>query len=155
MRIFILGPTGSGKSYLANLLSKELGIPIIEGSAWIRTLTGRWDHGPEAAAFLSERSQELLKEDPDISLQTLQKLVGASESCIVVGLRNPVDFHGLCDCERCIIEMTGLPVTEFEQQGLEAIFKIADPDIVLKAPNYKLEDVLEGITNVEQLYQCT
>ncbi len=144
MRIFILGPTGSGKSFLANLLGQELQLPILEGSSWIRTLTGRWDHGPEAASFLAEASQALLRDDPTISLRTLRDKDPGD--CIFVGLRNPVDFFGLYGYpDEVVIKMVGEPASAFEREGLGKIWKCLIPNITLEARKYVLQDVLREI----------
>lgn len=146
--IYVLGPTGSGKSYLARLLAEHLGGRIVEGSSWIRSLTGCWEHGPEAAALLSRASQEHLGRDPEISLRTLLQLVqDPPHPIIVVGLRNPVDFVGLQTAHGpgFVIRLTGDPVTEFERTGMAAIWAVRAPDLTLARGQYSIEAVVRRI----------
>ena len=145
MRIFVLGPTGSGKSHLAKLLSQHLSLPVIEGSSWIRSITGRWDHGPEASQFLARESMKLLGQDPAISLRTLREKDPGN--CIFVGLRNPVDFFGLWGYpDEVVIKMIGEPTTDFERTGLAKIWGLVSPNLTLEAYNYDIEDVVGEIT---------
>jgi len=144
----LCGPTGSGKSYLARLLAEHTGGRVVEGSAWIRSLTGCWEHGAEAAAMLSRASQEHLARDPEISLRTLLRIVqDPPHPVIVVGLRNPVDFFGLQAAHGpgFVIRLTGDPVTEFERAGMAAIWAARAPDLILTLGQYSIEAVVRKI----------
>lgn len=146
--IYVIGPTGSGKSYLARLLADPLKGRIVEGSAWIRTLTGCWEHGPEAAEMLSRVSREYLQRDPEVSLRTLLELTrDQTQPVIVVGLRNPVDFFGLRAAYGggFVIRLTGDPVTEFERDGLATIWSGCSPDITLTRGQYDIQEVLSYV----------
>ena len=140
MRLFILGTTGSGKSYLADQLARALQLPVLEGSSWIRRLTGVWEHGPVYSQALAEASQALLAMDPERSLKELRR--HDPGQCIFVGLRNPVDYFGLVTPLSITIRMVGEPTTDFEREGLAKIFKDREPDLTLTAYQYQLDEVL-------------
>lgn len=149
--IYVIGPTGSGKSYLARLLAEHLGGRVVEGSSWIRTLTGCWEHGPAAAEMLSRESQEHLRRDPKISLRTLLELTrDQARPVIVVGLRNPVDFFGLRAVHGpgSVIRMSGVPVTDFERDGLAEIWRGCNPTLTLTLGEYDIQEVVSHVRHV-------
>lgn len=144
MRIFVLGPTGSGKSYLAKLIGDRFKLPVIEGSTWIRELTNCWDHTPEATAFLTKESIAQLAADPDISARALKEK--DTGNCVFVGLRNPRDFAALYQEGDFMIWMAGEPVTEFEEHGLGIIAGLVPIDLFLTAHEYDPEDLFLAVS---------
>lgn len=154
-RIYIVGPTGSGKSYLGRRLCDALGATLVEGSSWVRALTGRWDHGPEASRYLSEVSERELHQDPHVSLRKLIELTAdEGQDYVIAGLRNPVDFIGLWERHQGVsILLTGEATSEFERVGIEAILTYLHqvgrpPDLILRRGEYDFDAVLSKISDL-------
>lgn len=130
--VIIIGPSGAGKSTLAAAIKAAAAegvgdIALIEGSQWIRERFQRWDHSPETAAFLAQRSKELLAEDPNIALRAMQNTLSKSHCrpSLVVGLRNPTDFVGLYDpTTTLVVVIAGEPANRWEEEGLSQIMSI-------------------------------
>jgi len=153
--IYIVGPTGSGKSYLGHRLCEALGTTLVEGSTWVRALTGRWDHGPEASQYLSEVSARELQRDPHVSLRKLIELTAdEGQGHVIAGLRNPVDFIGLWERRPGVsILLTGESTSEFERVGIEAILLYLHqvgrpPDLILRRGEYDFDTVLAKISDL-------
>ena len=147
---YIVGPTGSGKSYLATHLAAALGGEVVEGSSWIRKLTGCHQHGPEAAQMLSRASARELAKDPEVALRTLLSLTqDPSVRYFIAGLRNPVDFNGLWRHRPgVLIEMQGEAQSAFERDGVQAIVSIRTPDLRLTRGAYTVPSVAELVSSL-------
>jgi hypothetical protein len=141
-KVFIIGPTGSGKSYLAQRLSEKTGVQIVEGGHWIRSLTNRWDHGPEAAEFLARESKQALAKDPEAALKAMRAAIDGKPA-IVVGLRNVLDFKGLFEPGDILVRMTGNPATEFESTGIAQIAALAPVKHTLTLGEYGNPEIKE------------
>lgn len=90
-RVFIIGPTGAGKSTLAQALGEKLGAHVVSAGGWAR------------AAFPSKQREELataavakLREDPDVAIRWMEREGLEDGYQIVEGVRNPRDFALLC-----------------------------------------------------------
>jgi hypothetical protein len=145
--IYVVGPTGSGKSFLANLLATSFNGTVVEGSSWIRKLTGCYEHGPEAAQRLAEATRKELSRDPEIALRTLREMTkDTSQFCVISGLRNPTDFSGLWQRRPgLLIVMQGEACNTFEREGIATILTLKTPDMTLTRGRYELPDVLKTI----------
>lgn len=145
--IYLVGPTGSGKSFLANLLATSFNCDVVEGSAWIRKLTNCYEHGPEAAQRLAEATRKELAKDPEIALRTLRKMTADTNKLFVIsGLRNPTDFSGLWEHRPgLLIQMRGEACNTFEREGIATILTLRKPDLTLTRGRYELPDVLRTI----------
>lgn len=126
--IFVIGPSKTGKTPLADRLAASLGFARVSGSEWVRT---QFKPGPDPSTFLADitaYSQQELQRNPDVCVDFIfQKynLVGKG-GFVIEGLRNPRDFMLLFRPERDLVlflDYYNNPVTptDFEEKGIRLI----------------------------------
>lgn len=119
--VFIIGPTGAGKSTLAHALGTALDAPVVSAGGWARAL-----FPDKSGKALAEAAVQRLREDPDVALHWICERVGCAKGFAVVeGIRNPRDFALLCNPQvDCLIRLTVpavAPASAWEARGLEAL----------------------------------
>ena len=77
MRIFLIGPSGVGKSTVAPLLATQLGLPVLDSDLELQRLLGR----PLATLFASEGEPAFRRHERELLLN----LAAASDAVVVVG----------------------------------------------------------------------
>lgn len=119
--IFIIGPTGIGKTTLARNLASEYQYKLIGASEWVRTkFIGNTEEITKSAI------EELVK-NPDVCVDFIKKNYPIHlGGFIIEGIRNPRDFAHLFQPNDIIISLSnfGIPIdgeTEFEKIGLCSI----------------------------------
>ncbi|MBI5513089.1 MAG: hypothetical protein HY909_04930 [Deltaproteobacteria bacterium] len=94
MKVFVLGPSRSGKTPFARGLAEALGVPWHGASAWVRARFPGGDF-PTREAFVEAITRfalEELKRDPSVSIRHLRGTADLGRPCVLEGLRNPYDF---------------------------------------------------------------
>lgn len=131
MKIFIIGYSRSGKTTLAELMAKELGVKYCSASGWLHqmfdvmALCAKDETKQEYIERLTALSLDTLQTDPDVCIRYVRK----SQATIIEGIRNPRDFLELFDpitdvviyCNRYDVQDAA---TNFEADGLSAIKQI-------------------------------
>lgn len=107
MSIFIVGPTGIGKTTLSDAVAARFGLQRVSGSEWVKRrfgeFTGTGASGDKAAytAAITAYSRQALRADPRACVSYLRHRYDLDGAALVVeGLRNPHDFHQLFRPER-------------------------------------------------------
>ncbi len=132
MRIFVLGRSHTGKTPFARRVAEALGIRHVGASAWVRERFPEPRPADDAPAVERARFVDAitrfataeLRRDPNISVASLRARVGADESCVIEGMRNPYDFTCTFDprTDHAVFldHTAGAPPTAFER-GLDVI----------------------------------
>ena len=129
MKIFIIGATKSGKTTLAEKLSKKYNFKHIKASALIRDIFPKnesdFKSKQEFTEAITKFSLDINRKDPYIVSRYLRTSNNLDQNCIIEGIRNPNDFFELFDIanDKVILlkhENSDLKETEFEK-GIEII----------------------------------
>ena len=103
MSVFIVGPTGIGKTTLADRIAAHFGLQRISGSEWVKRRFGPFTGGDKAAytTAITAYSRQALRDDPRACVSYLRHRYDLDGAALVVeGLRNPHDFHQIFRPER-------------------------------------------------------
>lgn len=106
MSIFIVGPTGIGKTTLADRIATHFGLLRVSGSEWVKRRFGPFTGGDKAAytAAITAYSRRALGVDPRACVSYLRHNYDLDGAALVIeGLRNPHDFHQLFRPERDVV----------------------------------------------------
>lgn len=102
MNLFIIGPSQTGKSTLAQGIALDTGMKHITASSWVRS-----KFKPEESPTredLTQKSTDLLREQSTMATDTLRALHDLdSGGYIIEGIRNPFDFARLYRPERDVV----------------------------------------------------
>jgi hypothetical protein len=135
MKVFILGPSGTGKTPMATHLATALGVPHVRASAWVRARFPRPASALSGVAADAARQAFVdaitafataeLRRDPWACLDHLASTRDVEGPAVIEGVRNPFDFVHLYDprVDRVIWlthTATALAPTTFER-GLDVI----------------------------------
>ena len=129
MKVFIIGATKSGKTTLAEKLSKKYNFKHIKASALIRDIFPKnesdFKSKQEFTEAITKFSLDINRKDPYIVSRYLRTSNNLDQNCIIEGIRNPNDFFELFDIanDKVILlkhENNDLKETEFEK-GIEVI----------------------------------
>ena len=129
MKVFIIGATKSGKTTLAEKLSKKYNFKHIKASALIRDIFPKnesdFKSKQEFTEAITKFSIDVNRKDPYIISRYLRTSNNLDQNCIIEGIRNPNDFFELFDIvnDKVILlkhENNDLKETEFEK-GIEII----------------------------------
>ncbi len=129
MKVFIIGATKSGKTTLAEKLSKKYDFKHIKASALIRDIFTKnesdFKSKQEFTEAITKFSIDVNRKDPYIISRYLRTSNNLDQNCIIEGIRNPNDFFELFDIanDKVILlkhENNDLKETEFEK-GIEVI----------------------------------
>ena len=129
MKVFIIGATKSGKTTLAEKLSKKYDFKHIKASALIRDIFPKnesdFKSKQEFTEAITKFSLDVNRKDPYIISRYLRTSNNLDQNCIIEGIRNPNDFFELFDIvnDKVILlkhENNDLKETEFEK-GIEII----------------------------------
>ena len=129
MKVFIIGATKSGKTTLAEKLSKKYNFKHIKASALIRDIFTKnesdFKSKQEFTEAITKFSLDVNRKDPYIISRYLRTSNNLDQNCIIEGIRNPNDFFELFDIanDKVILlkhENNDLKETEFEK-GIEVI----------------------------------
>ena len=129
MKVFIIGATKSGKTTLAEKLSKKYDFKHIKASALIRDIFPKnesdFKSKQEFTEAITKFSLDINRKDPYIVSRYLRTSNNLDQNCIIEGIRNPNDFFELFDIanDKVILlkhENNDLKETEFEK-GIEVI----------------------------------
>lgn len=86
--LWVIGPTGSGKSTFAKDVGCLLDIPLLECGKWSREMVG-----PNASVeYITNASLNALKENNRLFSNKIKEELASRPTSIVVGSRNPIDF---------------------------------------------------------------
>jgi hypothetical protein len=114
VKIFVIGPSESGKTPLARRTAEALGIPCHGASAWVRE---RWPKGSPVDEMTRWAIEEL-RRDPGVSVKALHRHADLDAPCVIEGMRNPYDFV-TCFDPRCdvvvVLRRDVSAVTAFER----------------------------------------
>ncbi|HSD87012.1 MAG TPA: hypothetical protein VLB44_05835 [Kofleriaceae bacterium] len=120
MKIFVIGPSHSGKSPLARRAAEALGVPCHGASAWVRE---KWPPGSPVEEMTSWAADQL-RRDPGVSVKALRARADLDGPCVIEGMRNPYDFVSCFDarCDLVVSLQLGdhKAATAFER-GLDVI----------------------------------
>jgi len=129
MKLFILGPSQSGKTTLAKQLAEIYGFEHLSASRWVKQ---SWQKSPEdfpdRAAYIqaiTAYSLASLHQSPYACIDYIRERLPCSGGIIVDGIRNPHDFIHLFDwqsdrCLHLIYQRHPISSNSFEQ-GLAVI----------------------------------
>ncbi len=138
MNILIFGNTGVGKTTLANMLAKKLGMNYIPANKFIREKFIKenleyididnkveWNEDKRKAynEKITKFSLDMLRENPLANAKEFLNI----ENAIIEGFRNPFDFMMAYKPGYQIIHyLGGEPRSEFEAVGIKSIISIID-----------------------------
>lgn len=122
MKIFIIGPSKSGKTPFADRVAAGLRCPCVGASEWFR------QHFPpqgdlsrqEFTDAITRFSIEVLRRDPDVNIRYLRDKRLPSTPSVVEGIRNPRDFAHLFDYQEDRVVFLSCSQTDLEQTNFEA-----------------------------------
>lgn len=138
MNIFIIGPSRSAKTPIANLVAKELGVDRISASDWIRSIFNTSnpivtiEDKQKALEEITLLSQNLLKENPNRCIDYLQSKYAINDlDHVLEGFRNPRDFLTLFNPRNDRVVLLTHPSSPlhpltFETEGLSIIEQSID-----------------------------
>lgn len=130
MSIFIIGPTGVGKTTLANRLAEKFALRRVSASEWARRAFGPpTDCAGDAVRYveaLTEFSRRALRADPQVCVRFVRSSYDVDGGALVIeGVRNPHDFHQLFRPERDVAVILWPAraewATDFERDGVMMI----------------------------------
>lgn len=133
--VFILGPSNSGKTSIANLVSQALVMPVISASDWVRKeFIGSTLPKQQLIEAMTSYSQKQLHQDPEVCLKHIRTNypdVETKRGFILEGFRNPKDFLTLFNPRTDLVvrlSYTGNPYhgMSFERKGILVIDQSID-----------------------------
>lgn len=131
-KVFVLGPSASGKTPFARALCDALKLPHVPASAWVRERFPGGDFATRAdfVDAITRFSIAQLRDDPARCTDYLFAHYDLSRPCVIEGMRNPHDFVRCFDarCDIAVLlshEGTALTPTAFER-GLDVIAQYLD-----------------------------
>jgi hypothetical protein len=100
MKLFVLGPSGAGKTPFARQAAGALGLQHVMASEWVRRLFPAGPPYPDRDAFvraITHFSVEELRRRPDACVDYIRRHFDLSRPTVIEGVRNPHDFVHLFD----------------------------------------------------------
>ena len=96
MNLFIIGPSGTGKTPVAKYVADNLGFQLVKSSQYFRegfqkNLKDYETRGAFVNA-ITEYSLGELKKDPMCNINYINNHYDMSKDCVIEGIRNPNDF---------------------------------------------------------------
>lgn len=119
--LWVIGPTGSGKSTWAKEVGSTLDIPLLECGKWAREMAG-----PTASTeYITNASLTAIKKNNRLFSDKIKEELASRKESIVVGSRNPIDFvdNFVPETDAVVFLETGIRRgdTMFEGMGIKAI----------------------------------
>lgn len=125
-KVFVIGKSRVGKTTFSKKFAAKFGFQHIQASEWIKDQNK--DLNPDAENYrveVTKRSIQALRKNQNSCVDFIKQKYDLTLPTLIEGVRNPHDFHNLCDYQNDYVILLNHPAVEKEyplfDSGVDAI----------------------------------